>query len=86
METSTMNLLLADELNEWDPFSIGEGSYDTEIADAIQAVHELNNPNELASRLQSIYEFSFEQVIPFIECLTIAERLLLIKNQSSCSQ
>lgn len=84
MET-TMNLLLADELNEWDPFCIGEGFYDTEIADAIQAVHELNDPRILAERLQSIYEFSFEQEIPFKECAAVAYRLLSIKNQSSCS-
>ncbi|CEG28393.1 DUF1871 family protein [Bacillus sp. B-jedd] len=85
METSIMNLLLADELNEWDPFCIGEGSYDTEIADTIQAVHELKEPKQLAKRLQSIYEFSFEQMIPFKECLAVAKKLLSIKNESSCS-
>ncbi|WP_240035145.1 DUF1871 family protein [Neobacillus notoginsengisoli] len=80
-----MNLLMADELNNWDPFRIGGGSYDPEIADAIQAVRELNDANQLAARLQSIYDFSFEQVIPFKECLSVAEKLLSIKNQGSCS-
>ncbi|WP_316571575.1 DUF1871 family protein [Neobacillus sp. YIM B06451] len=85
METALMNLLLADELNEWDPFEIGGGSYDTEIADAIQAVYTLNDEKELAERLQSIYEFSFEEVIPFENCLIVAKKLLSIKNDSSCS-
>ncbi|WP_409271097.1 DUF1871 family protein [Neobacillus sp. SCS-31] len=85
METALMNLLLADELNEWDPFHIGGGSYDTEIADAIQAVYALNDEKELAERLQSIYEFSFEEVIPFENCLKVAKKLLIIKNDSSCS-
>ncbi|WP_053367567.1 DUF1871 family protein [Bacillus sp. FJAT-27245] len=85
METAIMNLLLADELNEWDPFQIGGGSYDTEIADAIQAVYTLNDEKELAERLQSIYEFSFEQIIPFENCLIVAKKLLSIKNNSSCA-
>lgn len=85
LETAMMNLLLADELNDWDPFQIGGGSYDTEIADAIFAVYTLNDEKDLAERLQSIYEFSFEQVIPFETCLKVAKKLLLIKNESSCA-
>ncbi|RDU36901.1 DUF1871 domain-containing protein [Neobacillus piezotolerans] len=85
METAMMNLLLADELNEWDPFHIGGGSYDTEIADAIQAVHMLSDEMKLAERLQSIYEFSFEELIPFENCIIVAKKLLSIKNESSCA-
>ncbi|WP_059173620.1 DUF1871 family protein [Bacillus sp. FJAT-27445] len=85
METAVINLLLADELNEWDPFGIGGGSYDPEIADAIQAVYLSDVEEELAVRLQSIYEFSFEQIIPLENCLKVAKKLLFIKNESSCS-
>jgi Domain of unknown function (DUF1871) len=79
------NLQFADLLNEWDPFQLKNGNYDTEIADTIQAVHELNDSEELAKRIQSIYEFSFEQTIPMEQCLTIAKKLLIIKEEESCS-
>jgi hypothetical protein len=79
------NLQLVDLLNEWDPFELKNGDYDTEIADTIQAVHELDNPKALAERIQTIYEFSFEKIIPIEQCLKIAKELLLIKENESCS-
>ena len=79
------SLQYVDVLNEWDPFHLKNGGYDTEIADTIQAVHELNNPTKLAKRIQAIYEFSFEKAIPMESCLKIAETLLTIKENESCS-
>jgi hypothetical protein len=79
------NLQFVDLLNEWDPFELKNGDYDTEIADTIQAIHELDNPKALAERIQAIYEFSFEQIIPIEQCLKIAIELLLIKENESCS-
>ncbi|OLS34635.1 DUF1871 family protein [Bacillus sp. MRMR6] len=79
------NLQLVDLLNEWDPFELKNGDYDTEIADTIQAVHELDNPQALAERIQTIYEFSFEKIIPIEQCLNVAKELLMIKESESCS-
>jgi hypothetical protein len=79
------NLQFVDLLNEWDPFELKNGDYDTEIADTIQAVHELDNPKALAERIQTIYEFSFEKIIPIEQCLKIAKELLMIKENESCS-
>ncbi len=79
------NLQFVDLLNEWDPFELKNGNYDTEIADTIQAIHELEQPEKLAERIQSIYEFSFERVIPIDKCLKIAKELLAIKDNDSCA-
>ncbi|MDF2857459.1 MAG: hypothetical protein K0Q87_3310 [Neobacillus sp.] len=79
------NLLYVDILNEWDPFQLKDGSYDTEIADTVQAVYELDNPEKLAERIQSIFEFSFDAIIPMDQCLKVARELLLIKENDSCS-
>lgn len=79
------NLQFADLLNEWDPYQLKNGSYDTEIADTIQAVYELNDAEVLANRIQSIYEYSFEKTIPMNQCLTLAKKLLIIKAEESCS-
>jgi hypothetical protein len=79
------NLQFVDVLNEWDPFKLKNGHYDTEIADTIQAIHELDQPDKLAKRIQSIYEFSFEKTIPIDQCLKIAKELLAIMDNDSCS-
>ncbi|WP_066056091.1 DUF1871 family protein [Robertmurraya korlensis] len=85
MEFLEMNISLVQRLMDWDPLGYGEDSYETEIADTIQAVHVLSSPNELARKIQSIYEFSFEEVIPLSKCTAMAEELLAIKNESTCS-
>lgn len=85
MQVQKMNLRLVDVLNEWDPFACGAGGYEPEIADVVQAVHDINDAEKLARRIQSIYEFSFEQIIPLAGCLKMAKTLLLIKNQDSCT-
>lgn len=85
MEFLKMNLSLLEILHDWDPLGYGEGSYDTEIADTIQAVHVIENEEKLARKIQSIYEFSFEEIIPLEECKKMAKKLLVIKNESSCS-
>jgi hypothetical protein len=79
------NLQYVDVLNEWDPFQLTDGGYETEIADTIQAIHELDNYDDLARKIQSIYEFSFEKVIPIEKCLNVAKELLEIKAIDSCS-
>ncbi len=79
------NLHYADVLNEWDPFHLVNGNYDTEIADTIQAIHELDHIDDLAARIQSIYEFSFEKTIPIDNCLQVAKQLLVIKDNDSCT-
>lgn len=85
MDTQHTNLMLVDLLNEWDPFKIGDGNYDTEIADTLQSVQDLDEADKLARRIQSIYEFSFEEIIPLQKCSKIAEQLLIIKNNRSCT-
>jgi len=85
MNNQEMNLAFVRTLDEWDPFQLGEGNYDTEIADCIQAVHDLEDNKELAVKIRAIYEFSFEQWIPMADCEKMAERLLEIKNSGACS-
>lgn len=79
------NLQFVDLLNHWDPFHLENGDYDTEIADTIQAVYELDDPKMLAGRIQAIYKFSFEKLIPMEDCLRVSKDLLVIKANQSCS-
>ncbi|MCD7035749.1 YugE family protein [Metabacillus sp. GX 13764] len=84
METRQANGQMMELLLKWDPLHYGEGFYETEAVDVIGAVHTHDNPGELAETIQKIYEFSFEQWIPLKECQSMANQLLIIKNQASC--
>ncbi|PLT34033.1 DUF1871 family protein [Bacillus sp. V5-8f] len=85
MDRQQMNLELVQVLQEWDPFGWGKEAYETEIADCIMAVSDIDDVQLLAKKVQDIYEFSFEQEISMKECLAVSQKLLSIKNNASCS-
>jgi hypothetical protein len=85
MDRQQMNIELVQALQNWDPIGWGADAYETEIADCIMAVSDLDNPDDLALKIQQIYEFSFEIEIRIKDCQEISQRLLLIKNNASCS-
>jgi hypothetical protein len=85
VEIQEMHIRLVLALNEWDPFKLGFGQYETEIADVVQAVHTSDNEEKLATKIQEIYEFSFDETIPSKKCKNMAIQLLQIKHAGSCS-
>jgi hypothetical protein len=85
LESKELSYKLINVLNKWDPFKIGEGQFDPEIADILQAVHDHDDAAKIARRIQSVFEFSFEQLLPYEQCLSVANTLLIIKNEDSCS-
>ncbi|WP_434168034.1 DUF1871 family protein [Peribacillus frigoritolerans] len=85
MDTQQMNLALVAVLQEWDPFKIGWDLYDPEIADTVVAIRNIDDSKELAEKIKSIYEFSFDESVQMDKCLEIAQKLLIIKNDASCS-
>ncbi|QOR66029.1 DUF1871 family protein [Cytobacillus suaedae] len=84
MDMQNVNLQIMFLLENWDPLGHGLGSYETEAVDVLQAVHQIDDPKELATKIQVIFEFSFEQLIPLSDCKEMAEKLLMIKNNSTC--
>lgn len=86
MIKATVNVRLMENLLQWDPLGYGVDAYETECVDVVQAVHELDDIDKLAKRIQDIYEFSFEQFIPISQCKDKAVELMVIKNEEdSCS-
>ncbi|MBS4173924.1 DUF1871 family protein [Bacillus sp. FJAT-49736] len=80
-----MNWKLRVSLQDWDPFGYGSDAYETEIVDVIQVVHEIGDDVQaLAKSIQTIYEFSYEEVIPLDSCMNIANTLISIQQQASC--
>ncbi|MCK1984786.1 MULTISPECIES: DUF1871 family protein [Peribacillus] len=85
MDTQQMNLALVAVMQEWDPFKIGWDLYEPEIADTVVAIRDIDDPKELAEKIKSIYEFSFDESVQIDKCMEVAQKLLIIKNDASCS-
>jgi len=79
-----MNKAAMKVLEEWDPFNIGEDSYETETADVVAALQGIDDPNQLAKVIQQVYEHSFEEWIPFEKCVEISYKLIAIKFEAKC--
>ncbi|WP_243290492.1 DUF1871 family protein [Bacillus sp. FJAT-47783] len=84
MEMRDANYQMLALLSEWDPLGYGEDAYETEVIDVLEAVHLIDDVDKLARKIQSVYEFSFEEIIPLSACTKMAKQLLMIKNQISC--
>lgn len=79
-----MNQKAVKVLEEWDPFQLGEGNYDTEAADVVAALQGIDDPSNLAKVIQAVYEHSYEQWIPFEHCVEMAYKLIAIKFEAKC--
>ncbi|MDQ0857672.1 hypothetical protein QFZ72_001151 [Bacillus sp. V2I10] len=86
MEMKEANEQMLEILYKWDPLHYGAEAYETEVFDVLQAVHVSEAHSALSRKIQSIYEFSFEEIIPLKECEKIAIELLLIKNNAACER
>ncbi|MEC1178021.1 DUF1871 family protein [Metasolibacillus meyeri] len=84
MENIEMNQKAVKVLEEWDPFQLGEGNYDTEAADVVAALQGIDDPSNLAKVIQAVYEHSYEQWIPFEHCVEMAYKLIAIKFEAKC--
>ncbi|MGD6794607.1 DUF1871 family protein [Metabacillus indicus] len=73
-------------LYKWDPLKYGAEAYETEVFDVLQAVHVSETPAQLSRKIQAVYEFSFEEIIPLKECEKMAVQLMVIKNNAACER
>lgn len=80
-----LNRSLLAIVQQWDPFGYGIDAYEIEAVDVIRAVHEYDDVEKLARKIQAIYEFAFEQKIPLPKCIALARELLLMKKDSECA-
>ncbi|WP_394191977.1 DUF1871 family protein [Paenisporosarcina quisquiliarum] len=84
MQTIEMNRRAVLLLASWDPFQLGSEAYDTETADVVAALQGIDHPSDLARKIQTIYEHSFEKWIPLEQCMQIAYKLIAVKFEAKC--
>lgn len=85
MNNVEINIAAVQLLQQWDPFHIGIGQYDTEAADVVAALQGIEDCNVLAKTIQTVYEYSFEKEIPLEQCIQIAIQLLALKVNIQCT-
>lgn len=71
-------------LNDWDPFGYGKGAYEAEIAEVLQAIHELEEPGAVAKRIRETYEYAFDESLSLDECLKVATAVVLARETTAC--
>ncbi|GGG24725.1 hypothetical protein GCM10007425_19120 [Lysinibacillus alkalisoli] len=79
-----MNRTAVQLVQQWDPFQLGEGEYDTEAADIVAALQAMDDPSDLGKRIQEVFEYSFEQWLPLEDCVTLAYKLIAVKFEAKC--
>jgi hypothetical protein len=85
MSNRKINEKLMQTIQSWDPLNLGLNHYETEAVDIIQAIHENKNVEQLSIKIQEIFNFSFELIIPIDECHKLAEELINIMNNNASS-
>ncbi|MFN2744053.1 MULTISPECIES: DUF1871 family protein [Bacillus] len=84
MKESQAAAQIVQMIKEWDPFSAGADFYETEAAEIVQAVYTEDDRNRLGKAIQAVFEVSFDETLPLEECIKMADRLLVLKDSSSC--
>ncbi|MBU9673981.1 YugE family protein [Planococcus sp. CP5-4] len=82
MDTVNMDKRALRIMEGWDPFSVGTGEYNTEAADVIDKLHDIDHPSDLAKAIQGIYESRFKQWIPLEKCVEVSYKLLAVKYEA----
>ncbi|WP_199173058.1 DUF1871 family protein [Sporosarcina sp. P17b] len=83
MQTIEMNKKAVVLLKQWDPFQEGEHAYDTEIADVVTKLHEVDHPADLAKCIRDAYEHTHDMWIPLEKCMDISYKLIAIKYKAN---
>ena len=84
MENVILNQQCVQMVIDWDPLGYGPESYDTEAADVVAALQGTTDVAKLAKTIQQIFEFSYEETIPYEACATMAQQLITNKLAASC--
>jgi len=84
MENFELNRKAVRLLEVWDPFQLGTESYETETADVVAALQGIQDVEELAEVIQTVYEYSFEQWIPKEQCVDVAKKLVQLRHEATC--
>ncbi|MBQ0139055.1 MAG: DUF1871 family protein [Kurthia sp.] len=85
MDVIVMNRKAIHIIQNWNPFKLDDFSYETEAADVVAVLQNVDDPSILGKKIQEIFEQSFEQWIPFEKCVEISYKLLALKFEAKCT-
>lgn len=81
MEKNEVNIALYQLLADWNPMQFEDETMgDVEVYEMMDAVHQIDDVNELAQKFQAIFQYSFEEKLPIEECQKHAESALSLEG------
>lgn len=84
MDVIVMNRKAIHIIQQWNPFNLVDFSYETEAADVVAKLQNIDDPSELGKEIQMVFEHSFEQWIPLEKCVDLSYKLLALKFEAKC--
>lgn len=80
-EKNEVNIALYQLLADWNPMHFEDKTMgDAEVYEMMDAVHQIDDVNELAQKFQSIFQYSFEEKLPIADCLKKANEALSLEG------
>ncbi|GGI38919.1 DUF1871 family protein [Mammaliicoccus stepanovicii] len=81
MKNNEVNIALYKLLSDWNPMNFDDQSLgDSEVYECMDAVHEIEDVNELAQKFQDIYVFSFDITINKEICMQMAIKATALQS------
>ena len=75
MDNNELNIQLYQLLADWNPMSFSDPTLgDAEIYDVMDVIHAYDDEHEIALKIQSIYQFAFDETVQYEACLDITRR------------
>lgn len=81
---SEMNKSACRVIEAWSPLPAAAGQVDKTAERVVAELAELDYPTDLAKAIQSIYWATYDQWIPFEQCVAISYKLLAVKYEAKC--
>ncbi|UEX89601.1 DUF1871 family protein [Staphylococcus ratti] len=82
MANNDLNIQLYQLLSSWNPMNFEDKTLgDAEVYEMMDAVHQLGDPAAIAHAFQDIFQFSFDELLPYDMCLEKATQAVSLQQQ-----
>nr|WP_274596329.1 DUF1871 family protein [Staphylococcus delphini] len=81
-----MNIRLYQYLADWNPMQFDDPTMgDAEVYEMMDAVHQIGEAEAIAQAFQQIFQFAFDETLPYAVCLDKATEAVNLQMECSIS-
>lgn len=86
MANHDLNIQLYQYLADWNPMQFDDPTMgDAEVYEMMDAVHQIGEAEAIAQAFQQIFQFAFDETLPFEVCLDKATEAVNLQTECSIS-